>query len=150
MAFTFFTGNAEETINNFYTYQIQTETEVLYVGFGKLRDIFEFKKLLSLPSFDQTKNYTVIIHRGYPTRFEAANNSMRLVREIGQGVLPLFNKELGFNRGKAIICNETGVVYPSAYEACKLLKIHPPRMSNHLQGLKGHRTIHGLTFSYVR
>lgn len=148
-AFSYFTGTGQELTDYWYTYQVQTEFEVVFIGFGRLNEIVSLKSISNMPSFKNDEKYTVIIHQGYSNRIEAVNNSIRLIREIGHGMLPLFNKEIGFNKGKSIICNETGVVYASAYRACQALNIQPPRMSNHLRGLKGHKTIHGLTFKYV-
>lgn len=148
--FTYFAGTVGELTTYYYTYQIQTESEVVFIGFGRLNEIIGLRSIAALPSFNPAQKYTIIVHEGYVNRIEAMNNSMRLIREVGHGVLPLFNRETGINKGKAIVCNETGVVYSSAYKACQALGIHPPRMSNHLRGAKGHKTIHGLSFRYVK
>jgi len=48
---------------------------------------------------------------------------------------------------KAIICNQTGVIYASIVEAAKILKLNRGHLSNMLCGRN--KTCRGLTFSYV-
>lgn len=147
--FSYFKGSLEQLTSGYFTYQIQTDTEIVYIGFGHLNEIYSFQNVMCYPSFDKSADYTVIIHDAYKTRYEAVNAVNVLINEICKGRLPRLNMETYANKGRAIICNETGIIYPNAYEACKMLHIQPPRLCNHLKRRKGHKTIHGLTFTYA-
>ena len=148
--FSYFKGNLAQMTASYYTYQIQTDKEVVYIGFGHLSEIYSFQQVMGYPGFDKNENYTVIIHNVYPTRFEAVNAMNALINKVCKGRMPKLNMETYSNKGCPVKCNETGAVYPNAYKACEMLHIPPPRMCNHLKGRKGHKTIHGLTYSYVK
>lgn len=148
--YSYFKGTLNQIETWYFTYQIQTEKEIVYVGFGHLNEIYSFRAVSALPTFDKKADYTVIIHAGYQTRFDAVNAMNAIIREVCKGNLPRLNLETFTNKGRPIICNETGVKYPNAFKACEALNIHPPRMSAHLHRRKGHKSIHGLTFSYLR
>ncbi len=143
------TGNIEQFTNFYYVYHVQNAKEILYIGYAKLQDIISFKQIIGLTSFDRMDTYTIVIHDRFSNRFEAINSLNTLMSVLCKGIMPPLNREVGSNKGKQIMCNETQVVYGNAYQACRALNIPPARMSNHLQHRKGHKTIHGLTFKYV-
>lgn len=147
--FSYFKGNLKQITSGWYTYQIQTDKEVVYIGFGHLAEIYSMQQVACLPGFDKDAEYTVIIHQRCELRFEAVNAVNALINDICKGQMPRLNREMFTTKHKGIRCVETGVVYPSAYKACQLLHIQPPRLSNHLKGRPGHKSIHGLTFEYV-
>lgn len=144
-----FKGNVEKLTTYYHTYHIQNDKEILFIGYAKLSDIMSFRQVAALESFEPLEEYTVVIHEAFSNRLEAVNNLQGLINQMCGGILPPFNREIGINKGKRVKCNETGVIYGNAHQACQALKIHPPRMCKHLQGCKGHKTIHGLSFKYI-
>jgi hypothetical protein len=130
-------------INNYYVYMVKNNQELIHINADKLTNIVNFSKLLSHSDFDINALYTVEIFGNHSMLHNALNDCDKLAKLYG---LPKYTKS---NFGKRIRCNETGVIFKNAKEACDCLNLQPSRLSMHLNNQRGNRTIKGLTFSYI-
>lgn len=141
---------------NLKSYQVYSlhslpERELLYLGFARIPEIFTFRQFLKNPDFKADQPHEIILHSSFNKSWEAQNEASRLYRLLvpqGQPA-PLYNRAMQTRLLRSVQCDQTGVTYPNASAACMALNIPQPRMSNHLQGRAGHKSIYGLTFRYV-
>lgn len=149
--FTHYTTTINKIQKGWWTFHVQDDKEVLYIGCSRMSDIINLRNISCHEYFDKDKEYTIVVHEYYETRSQGFNALSVLIREMTGGKLPPFNlKREVSSRGLPVICNETGVVYSHAAEACNILHIQPPRMSAHLNRKPGNAKIYGCTFSYVK
>lgn len=136
--------------NHFYVYIVKDiNGGILYINADRLTNVVSFKQLLPDPRFNASGTYSVDILTGHALYFDALNTVNKLIKDLCGDRMPPLNLSQHYNRNANVICNDTGVVYRNASEACRALQIQPPRMSNHLKNKAGHKTIRGLTFSYI-
>lgn len=137
--------------NNLYTYSVHDvdSGRCLYVGYDRLAQVMNLAKLKGNPAFDVNAIYRTVIYSQHPTNLEAYMAVTQLIRKVyGDGTPPL-NMTTRENRFSPVMCEQTGVIYRNASEACASLDIAQPRLSAHLARKPGHRTIKGLTFKYA-
>lgn len=140
--------NFSEASKKYYIYSVSDETGVIFFTYDKLVNILNFKKLCFQPGFDIHKDYTIELISHHYTLIEAINVCNDYVRKYYPNI-PVHNYLQYQLRGTQIICNETGVTYRNAAEACNALNIQAGIMSRHLRRMVGAKTVRGLTFSYV-
>lgn len=135
--------------NDYYLYTVKNDAgTILYAGVDKICDIVTFKTLLPNPLFVASEYYNIDIFKGHSKYFIAYNMISKLIHDLCGDKMPPLNITQHYNRHSNVICNDTGIIYRNASEACKALGIQSPRMSNHLSNKPGHKTIKGLTFRY--
>lgn len=49
----------------------------------------------------------------------------------------------------AVVCTETGDIFPNAEQAARWANVNAGNMSNHLKGINNRKTLAGRTFRYV-
>lgn len=136
--------------NKYYVYIVKDQDGgILYINADKIINIVSFKQLLPDPRFNTSGIYDLDILTAHQQYFDALNTVNQLIKDLCPHRIPPFNLSQHYNRNANVICNTTGVIYRNASTACRALDIHSPRMSNHLRQKAGHKTIKGLTFSYI-
>lgn len=146
--------NVKTFHNARYVYTYSNETGVLYVGAATLKEIISFKAIRHYPDFNDGYTYSVDIQTGpHDTHIEAMNALGLWVRmHLPEGKLAPFNYGLLSHKSRRgrVVDTSTGATYESATAACEALGIAQSRMSCHLNGYKGHKTIGGRIFIYER
>lgn len=127
---------------------LNKDNEIIYIGASKLYDVINLRDLVKFESFDTTQEYVIRIESSHPSKFAAQNAQFLKQKELN--IVTKYNSFVSVMNQKSVKCNETGVVYKTAAEACKALDIEPSRMSCHLRDLQGHKSIKGFTFSMVK
>lgn len=135
-------------LNKFYSYLVQNDKEIVYIGVGKIIDILTFKTLMGNPNFNGDESHTIIIYKGFEKHHQAMNDISKIIKENG-GRTPALNISIGIRSHGRIKCKETGVVYKNQAEACRVMNIDQPRLSHHLKGKSGYKTIYGMTYQYL-
>lgn len=115
-----------------YTYVIYKNDEVQFIGFDSLSAI----------SRKERSDNTIKIHEEV-SEDEGPSAVSLLIDILNGGEIPEGNKS------RAIICNETGVVYKTVYEASKILNVAASSLYPHLKGDKNYHKVKGLTFRYA-
>lgn len=127
--------------NRYFVYSFKTIGGVLlYIGIDKMEDIIKMRRLKTFSDFDPSEKITVEVYENYDARYKGQESVQRLKNMLGK---------CKYDRGDKVMCVETGQVFDTAYEACKFIKTTPTRMSCHLKGRKGFKTIFGKTFVYI-
>lgn len=127
--------------NRYFVYSFKTiGGELLYIGVDKIEDIIKMRRLKTFSDFDPSEKITVEVYESYEARYKGQESVKKLKTMLG---------ECKYDRGDKVMCVETGQVFDTAYEACKFIKTTPTRMSCHLKGRKGFKTIFGKTFVYI-
>lgn len=117
-----------------YLYVIyKTDTGAIYqIGFDSLQAISRKEKPDNrIEIFDEVSNTA------------GPSNVSLLIAILNHGVIPEGNKT------RCIVCNETGIVYKTVYEASKALNIATSSLYPHLKGDKNYKTVKGMTFRYA-
>lgn len=133
---------SNKTKNNFWVYLIKSNTgEVLYIGFGKLKDVVNLTAVNTNPNFNENEEYEIELLDNYENRFEALK-AYKLQFMLYEK--PLFNREY-----KTVVrCLTTGEVFKTASDACRRYDIQRSNMSNHLSGKPGFKKVKGLEFRF--
>ena len=127
--------------NRYFVYSFKTIGGVLlYIGIDKMEDIIKMRRLKTFSDFDPSEKITVEVYESYEARYKGQESVKKLKNMLGA---------CKYERGEQVMCVETGQVFDTAYEACKFIKTTPTRMSCHLKGRKGFKTIFGKTFVYI-
>ena len=136
--------------SEYYVFSLHSaEGEVLYVGYDLMADIVSFKTLRKNPAFKDDQLYSIVIVGKGETQLVAHEKAVEYRKAMCGLKLPEFNMTASINRRMAVTCDQTGEVWRTAREACAALGIPTSNMSQHLNRTKGHRSVHGKTFSYV-
>ena len=131
----------EEMENKYFVYSIRTVDGVLlYIGIDKMEDVIKMRRLKTFSDFDSDEKVVIHVYEGYDERYKGQESVKKLKTMLG---------ECKYERGDKVMCVETGQVFDTAYEACKFINTTPTRMSCHLKGRKGFKTIFGKTFVYI-
>lgn len=135
----------QTTLYWLYTYSTDDNT-VVYWGVSYLNKILDMSGLLGLDSFDIDSSYTLNILGAYQHEHEAINHASRMFK-----TLPVLNVEYVRKRAKGnmIQCIETGLIYKTQADACKILGISQSNLSNHLARRKGFKSVKGMRFFHV-
>lgn len=137
--------------NCYYIYIVKDESNnILFVNADRLVNIVSFQQLLPNPKFNPENLYKLEIYTAHKDYYIAMNAVSKLIKELCGNAIPPLNLVQHYNRNSNVKCNETGVVYRNAADACRSLGIASPRMSNHLKNKVGHKTIKGMTYSYCK
>jgi hypothetical protein len=136
-----------EHLKSWYVYSVESAAggPVLYLGYNNLAAITSFQSLMGNPAFKRNDVYKVIIHSVHADQISAHNAAVKLIPEKQ----PALNLTERYNRYMPVVCVTTGQRFRNAAEACRMLGIPSPRMSNHLAGKAGHKTIKGLSFRFA-
>lgn len=130
-----------EMDNKYFVYSYRGQNgELLYIGVDKIEDILKMRRIKTFSGFDPSEKITVEVYESYEARYKGQESVKKLKTMLG---------ECKYDRGDKVMCVETGQVFDTAYEACKFIKTTPTRMSCHLKGRKGFKTIFGKTFVYI-
>lgn len=144
------TLNPLESTKKYYAYTVLTQSnQVIFINYDKLCNIVSFKQLLTNPDFDINAVYKVDIYTPHNNIIAAMNEAATLTRLLCKDTAPRLNLSQRQNRVLPVLCDQTGVKYRNASEACQSLNIPPSRMSMHLSRKPGNKTIRGLSFRYV-
>lgn len=139
-----------EENRNYYLYSIKNSAgEIIFIGADRLVDIVTFRQVLPAKIFDKKAIYTIEIYTNHVDRLNAMNHMAKLTRLLCGDKIPILNSNIRKQKVGRILCSETGVIYNSQSEVCRALHIDAPRLSKHLSGEKGHRSIKGLSFVRV-
>ena len=112
----------------YYTYTItQTLTTITRAGVGTITQI---KKIIESNQKIQIK---------FLERFENFDDAMRYV----------LNLQLPLHTTSAVVCNETGRMFPNAQQAANYYHIAIGNMSKHLKGIRYRKTLNNLTFRRI-
>lgn len=145
--------NAKTFNTAYYAYTYSNELGLLYAGYGTLKELISFKDIRHHPDFDDSYTYYVDLISGpIDDKAQAYEALKNFLRTTCNGVRPPFNYGLLQHKGRKmpVVDTFTGTVYDSAASACQAYGIAPSRMSAHLNGYKGHKTIGGRVFVYQR
>lgn len=145
--------NAKTFNTAYYVYTYSNDDGLLYAGCGTLRELISFKDIRHHPDFKDAMIYEVNIISGpIDDKAQAFDGLKQFIRHQCGGVRPPFNYGLLTHKGRKmpVVDTATGTVYDSATSACQAHGIAPSRMSAHLNGYKGHKTINGRVFVYER
>lgn len=143
------TINYNEIIKNYYVYSIRDDADnILFINYDTLVNVVTFRKLMSNPLFIKDANYNIELHGSYELSWQAHNACDVLIRQLCVST-PYLNITQSTSRRGAVLCDQTGVTYKNASEACKMLGASPSRMSMHLARHAGHKSINNMTFRYV-
>lgn len=139
--FTLSDTSMKEMENKYFVYSIRTVGGMLlYIGIDKMEDIIKMRRLKTFSDFDPYEKVVIQVYESYEARYKGQESVKKLKTMLG---------ECKYDRGDKVMCVETGQVFDTAYEACKFIKTTPTRMSCHLKGRKGFKTIFGKTFVYI-
>lgn len=131
-------------VTGFFTVGLYEGTELVWVDVVRyLTEIFKLTSLRRLPSFEDDKEYEMVVFGRYDTKLEARNALYGL---IGSAT-PRYNKAAG-RQERTIVCNETGEEFSNAAELMRVKGLNANSIYPHLRGDKGHATVKGLTYSY--
>ncbi len=112
----------------------------------RFTDALTLKDVIANPDFDKTATYTVRILSKHVNRHEASNAFGKIMSIEG---MPHCNKTMKWGRYGAVKCIQTGQVYKNAATCARMLGIPQSRLSTHLAGQAGHRSINKMTFCYA-
>ena len=139
--FTLSDTSMKEMENKYFVYSIRTVGGMLlYIGIDKMEDIIKMRRLKTFSDFDPYEKVVIQVYEGYDERYKGQESVKKLKTMLGA---------CKYERGEQVMCVETGQVFDTAYEACKFINTTPTRMSCHLKGRKGFKTIFGKTFKYI-
>lgn len=131
-----------EMDNRYFVYSYRGQNgELLYIGVDKIEDILKMRRIKTFSGFDSDEKISINIYESYDKRYKGHEAVQRLKNMLGKCKYQDNNMK--------IMCVETGQVFDTAYEACKYINTTPTRMSCHLKGRKGFKTIFGKTFKYI-
>lgn len=136
---------------NFYTYFLRNPytSEILYCGVDKLPDIFNFTHLRKHSQFDISVPYLIELRTNHPFLVHAKNKQSELLKVECAGKRPPFNWMEIEHKTKQIKDDDSGQIFKSQQEICKIMGLNQGQLSKHLARAPGYRTVKGHRFSYV-
>lgn len=131
-------------VTGFFLVGVYDDGNLVWVDIVRsLQDVIRLPQLNRVVGFDRTKEYQVVLFG----QFEKSTEARNALYAIAGTQTPKFN--VGVRRQeKIIVCNETGEEFRNAAELIKTKGLNPNSVYPHLRGDAGHKTVHGLTYSY--
>jgi hypothetical protein len=136
-----------------WTYnEAETRDECIFIGVCRLVHLFNFpdaRRNTEWPKRVTQRTVITVIIRASGTAPECYNERGRLFSTMQPR--PICNAQGFDTHGTTtrVICNETGQTFETQTDACATLGINPGRLSQHLNGRPGARTVNGYTFRRV-
>lgn len=126
----------------YWVYTVSSEKEgLVYVGVGKLKDIFSFNAIKFHKDFNNEEDYDV-------ETIDCSEDKASAVRKAKVYLGVYGNLKFNVPTKKVIRCLTTGEVFKTAAEACRKYDIKPTNMAHHLAGRMGFRQLKGLEFCF--
>lgn len=138
-------------LDNYWVYSVFDDKQLVFMYYGKLRDIIAMRPFNVNEHFDSSKSYRYVLNQMCFNKIEAENalNSWLKIAEL-EGVLPSYNMyNKTYNNDKLIQSVDTGKYYRSAQDVVRIFHVTQPALSNHLRGVPGYRSVKGLRFRYA-
>lgn len=121
-----------------------TMTEVLFIGYCPLTQIFQMTEPSRHPLFKHNEQYYQQVLNICPDKISAMMLNREYLRNCGP--MPRFNKYA--SRGK-IICDQTGEHFESVHDAARVHNIDPTALSKHLNRTPGFKSVKKRTYFYL-
>lgn len=119
---------------------------IQYVGYDTFKGVMALEKLSGHLT---PVSYRLSFTGPYERQIDASNAASDYIRQHCQQTPPL-NLAATSKRGQQVQCDQTGIVYRNALDCAQQLAIGQGTLSNHLRRKPGHKSIRGMTFSYVK
>lgn len=103
------------------------------------------QSLINLPSLKRDRKYYFMMTGSFEKEYKAINHLGQLFKSRS---LPVLKREYIAQKqlGGLIKCVETGQIFRSQAEACRILGVHSGQMACHIARKPGFKTVKGLTF----
>lgn len=142
--------SAKTVKDTFYVYTVsEPDGPILFVGLDLLSNLVRFRELMKNPEFDPFKTYEIELRESAPNPFEGRRAQYRLLNELFGCNTPPLNRSQNLSHHMSVLCEQTGIIYRSAAEACDNLNLSQSQLSQHLAGKRGYKSVKGYTFRYV-
>lgn len=141
--------NMMENINNYVVYDvINYKGDLIYKGLIKFDRLQFLDDLMNKREFNSNQEITVFTNAFFESKKDA---DKYLYDWLSNNPWPVYNK-ITEHESKilAIICHNDGLLYLTQTEAARRYNIPQGRLSNHLRGVSGNKSIKGLHFGYKR
>lgn len=124
--------------------------ELIYMYYGKLKDIVSLSPFRTNPKYDEREIYTIVFITPCKDKIDAENRLSTAINnsELKGGTPPYNVYNRGYNDYYFIQCLENGKFYKSAQDVIKIFRVSQPALSCHLRGVSGYKHVKGLTFKY--
>lgn len=137
-----------QTINSWCFYSLANEQGVaILVWYCKFANALAIQDAMSNHYFNRDEPVTLRIEGIYNSRIEArkAVGKWMHVRQF----TPSLNRTIRASHYAPVKCMQTGQVFCNASEASRITGVNQSQLSQHLRRSPSHKTVRGLTFSYV-
>ena len=127
-----------------------SKEQLVFMFYGKLKDIVSLRPFRTNPKFDEKENYTFVLIQPCKDRIEADNAlTAALNRSELNGNTPPYNiYNQTYNDRYFIQCLNNGKFYRTAQDVVKIFRVSQPALSNHLRGVTGYKRVKGLSFKF--
>lgn len=131
-------------LQGLWVFQIlDKEGQVLYIGCERLKTIPALRECGRQASGQLPQELTIELVASVTTAEEGAE----MVETLKTLTPPKYGHRT-LDRGKAVVCVDTGERYPNAHQAANAHNINYSYMHYHLQGVSSYKTCKGLRFKY--
>ena len=137
--------------NKIWVYGVYDGDKLVFMWYDKLADIISMKSLRKASLFNSNKPYTFALLSGHNNRIEAENSLVVWLNKSElEGRTPEYNLHFrNYKNNLRIVCLQTGDIFNTSAEACKLLGLSTIALCNHLARRAGFRSVKGLIFEYI-
>lgn len=134
-----------------WVYAVYDNNKLVFMWYDRLSDIIAMKSISKTEGYDINKPYTFVLLSAHKNRIEAENSLIVWLNKSElEGKTPEYNTHFrNYNNNQRIVCLQTGDIFNTAAEACKLLGLSTSAMCNHLARRVGFRSVKGLIFEYI-
>ena len=140
---------SKKTVDKIWVYGIyNSQEELVFMFYGKLREIMSLSPFRINPKFDENEEYTVVLVQPCKDKIDAENALTAAINNFElKGSTPAYNVyNRCYNNTYYIQCLNNGKFYRTAQDVVKIFRVSQPALSNHLRGVTGYRHVKGLTF----
>ena len=134
----------QTALQGFWVFQIlDKEGQVLYIGCERLKTIPTLRECKRHSCGQLPQDITLELVASVATLEEGAE----MVETLKTLIPPKYGHRT-LERGRAVVCVDTGERYPNAHQAANAHNINYSYMHYHLQGVSSYKTCKGLRFKY--
>lgn len=139
-------GTSHELMNDWCIYEVyDADRQLIYIGHCELRNLFRLEDLTGHADLKPQQPIKIKLLETYSTESEALSALSEIMKRIE---LPPLNLSQSERNKRLIRCVESGEIFKTQAELCRLRNIKQSNLCRHIRREKGFDTVGGCRYEY--